>query len=190
MAEEDDRMDRKSLFQMGLGYLGKMLAESVEKKLDLVPRTAHRPPGALVESLFLATCDGSANCVRACPYEAIRLVDLPGISTDRTPALTPTRVPCYLCIDVPCASACPSGALSPIKKSEIKLGLAVVNQDACFAWQGEPCALCVQACPIGSAALVQVTGKGPRVIAEGCTGCGVCTNVCPSRPRAIRIKPQ
>jgi ferredoxin-type protein NapG len=187
-AVADDKYDRKTLFKKGFSWLGDAIARTVERRLDIVPRSHIRPPGALVESLFLSTCDGSGRCVSACPYGAIRLSGPPGAHTDGTPVISPTNVPCYLCTDVPCAKACPSGALVPLARDAIKIGLAVVNESACFAHQGAECGECLTACPVGPAALVK-EGKGPKVIADGCTGCGMCTNVCPTRPRAIRIRP-
>lgn len=185
---DDEKYDRKALFNRGFAWLGDKLARSVERKLDLVPRSHVRPPGALVEALFLATCDGAGACASACPYGSIRLTGPPAAHADATPVITPSTVPCYLCTDVPCATACPSGALSPTARENVKIGLAVVHKDACFAWQGAECAACIQACPVGSAAIVK-EGAGPVVKADGCTGCGVCTNVCPARPRAVRIRP-
>jgi len=188
-AVEDEKYDRKQLFTRGLAHLKRFVADVVEKRLDVLPRSHLRPPGALVESLFLATCEGSGRCVGACPYGAIQLAGGPGANAEATPVLTPARVPCYLCVDVPCARACPSGPLTPIRKADIRIGVAVVSHETCFAWQGAECELCVKACPLGAAALVKVEDRGPKVIDSGCTGCGVCTNVCPARPRAIRIRP-
>ena len=188
LVDEDDKYDRKNLFALGAKWLGNLIAEKVEKRLDFVPRTTLRPPGALVESLFLSTCDGSAKCAAACPYGSIRMMGPPAAHAEVTPAITPTAVACYLCVDMPCAKACPSGALVPTARTEVKMGLAVVKPDACFAWQGAECASCSDACPIGKKAIYR-EGRGPVVSESACTGCGVCTNVCPARPRAIRIKP-
>jgi ferredoxin-type protein NapG len=184
----DEKYDRKTLFARGFQWLGRTIARTVERRLDVVPRTNVRPPGALIESLFLATCQSTGQCVTACPYGTIRLAGPPGAHADNTPVITPANVPCYLCVDVPCAAACPSGALAPISRGSVKIGVAVVNRDACFAWQGSECGECIKACPVGATALVR-EGAGPKVLEDGCTGCGLCTNACPTRPRAIRIRP-
>ena len=186
--DENNKYDRKNLFAAGLRWLGSELAKKVEKRLDFVPRSQLRPPGALVESLFLSTCEGSAKCAAACPYGSIRMAGPPAAHGEVTPVITPTAVPCYLCTDMPCAKACPSGALVPTAKAEVRMGLAVVKPESCFAWQGAECASCIQACPIGKKAITR-EGRGPVVFEDHCTGCGICTNACPARPRAIRIKP-
>ena len=186
--DDDDKYDRKALFKQSFAWLGDLLADAVQKKLDFVPRSQLRPPGALVESLFLSTCEGGGACARACPYGAIKITGGPAAHADATPMLSPAAIPCYLCRDMPCAQACPSGALVPTARENVKMGLAVVHKDSCFAWQGEECGACISACPIGPNAIAK-EGSGPVVQAEGCTGCGMCTNVCPARPRAIRIKP-
>jgi ferredoxin-type protein NapG len=58
----------------------------------------------------------------------------------------------------------------------------------------ELCDLCITECPIGETAIVleeKVLSDGrivkqPKIL-DGCTGCGVCTMVCPSAPSTIQI---
>lgn len=187
---DEERFDRKSLFSQGWNQLRNLAAQLLESKLDVLPRAQIRPPGALVESLFLATCHGTGECAKACPFGSIKLAGLAGMNTDATPMITPTVTACHACADVPCSKVCPSGALVPIQRSQLRIGEAVVNRTSCFAWQGEPCARCIDVCPEGSSAIRQEPGGGPVVITQGCTGCGLCTNECPSRPRSIRIRPR
>jgi len=185
----DERYGRKELFEKGFGYVRKFIAELVEKKLDVVPRTSLRPPGALVEALFLSTCEGSGCCERVCPHGAIRRIGGPSAHADATPIIVPTSNPCRLCPDVPCSRSCPSGALGRVEKGQIRIGLAVVHRPTCLAWLGDSCEACLAACPVGPNALRKAEGTGPVVVPDGCTGCGVCTYSCPVRPRAIRVKP-
>jgi ferredoxin-type protein NapG len=60
---------------------------------------------------------------------------------------------------------------------------------------GEPCTLCVDMCPIVNplSAIAMVTkenGITRPVIYNGCIGCGVCEEVCPTNTASIVIKPR
>jgi len=57
----------------------------------------------------------------------------------------------------------------------------------------EICNLCVTECPIGEKAIIQTPSRSgrkliPRVL-DGCTGCGVCTMVCPNENPSIVVRP-
>jgi len=185
----DDRFDRKQLFTRGWQRLTGFFAEGLESRLDFVPRRFVRPPGAQIESLFVTTCTGCADCLTACPKDSIRLTGDAGFRADSTPVIHPVLTPCYLCPDTPCAVACPSGALIPPGPGRIKIGTAVVQRSSCLGFAGEECAKCVESCPVGAAAIGRGPEGGPVVVPDSCTGCGICTFVCPTTPRSIRIRP-
>ena len=57
------------------------------------------------------------------------------------------------------------------------------------------CDLCVTECPIGDIAIIleeNVTSDGQKIVKpkvlDGCTGCGVCTMICPTAPSSIVIE--
>jgi len=64
-----------------------------------------RPPGALAERWFLEACTRCGACVAACPEGTLIAVD-----GDAPRARVETH-PCTMCVDVPCAAACETGAL-------------------------------------------------------------------------------
>ncbi len=147
-----------------------------------------RPPGALPEVTFAATCQRSGECVTACPVHALRPLRSPDPTRDGTPYLVPSQQACVVCEDLSCMKACPSGALTLVAKEAIRIGLAQVHFDDCRRSFGEPCRECVDRCPLGSAAIRLDERGRVEVSASGCVGCGVCEYFCPTAPRAITIQ--
>jgi len=146
-----------------------------------------RPPGALHEATFLKKCTRCTACVEACPYDSIRRLGPEFGTVAGTPVIIPTESPCYLCADTPCIPACEDGALIPLPVAEVSMGSALINDNACYLSQGQPCDYCVKRCPIGENAIA-MDSKGLPAVAEGCVGCGVCTYLCPAD--AIVIAPR
>lgn len=134
------------------------------------------PPGAVAEFRTLCTkCDA---CVLACPPQVI------GVLEDGLPALDPNSGACHLCPDVPCARACPEPALEVVTPELIFFGLARIQQDKCFAFQGPECGACAPACPLGAIKMVRFR---PELSDEACNGCGLCREACPVWGKAIVI---
>lgn len=99
-----------------------------------------RPPGALAEDEFLASCIKCGQCVQVCPVKAIFLADIDegfGIGVPYIPARD--QACDFSCDAVQCILACPTGALSHSisKKEEVRMGIARLDKpDACLARQG------------------------------------------------------
>lgn len=139
-----------------------------------------RPPGALPEEQFLSTCTRCDECVKACPHYAIRKMPFEeGPDVQGTPIILPRLTACRLCEDLPCIAACEPKALLPLKRTEVKMGLARIDESKCYAYQGQPCDYCVTKCPLREEAIFFDEEKRPHVKADGCTGCGVCVEFCP-----------
>ena len=159
---------------------------------------ALRPPGARDEPVLAATCVRCGLCVLACPYRTLRLAVDGDPAPRGTPYFAPRSVPCYMCPDIPCAKACPTGALDARLPdvARARMGLAVVDAEHCLSWQGLRCEVCHRDCPVTNKAITVVhhprkTSKHavfvPLVHSEHCTGCGICEKVCPTDVPAIRI---
>lgn len=161
-----------------------------------------RPPGARPTAEFAATCLKCGQCVAACPPGALRLSGPSDeIAPIGTPFLSPREAPCVMCEDVPCARACPSGALRELPIREARMGLAVlIDQENCLAFQGLRCEACYRACPLlGVAITVENRPHAhsathayflPRVAPDACTGCGMCEHACIMEEPAIRVLPR
>lgn len=159
-----------------------------------LPDVVHlRPPGALPEETFADTCSRCGKCVEVCPANAIKLDEN---IAGGLPHIVARISPCVICDDLSCMKHCPSGALQPLPVgSMIEMGTADVDHMRCLRTDdggssdgGEDCRICVHQCPIGETALA-VGDDHLIAVREGCTGCGVCEQVCPTEPASIVVIP-
>lgn len=153
-----------------------------------------RPPGALPEEDFANTCSQCGKCAEVCPAMCIKLDDN---IADGLPHIVARISPCVICDDLSCMKNCPSGALQPLPVGTlIEMGTAEVDHHRCLRTDdggsidgGEDCRICIGQCPIGETALA--VGDDHLIdVREGCTGCGVCEQVCPTEPASIVVIPQ
>lgn len=119
---------------MGASLLGLLpLARGWVKRL--------RPPGALLEDEFLASCIKCGQCVQVCPVEAIFLADgLDGVGMG-APVIAPREQACdFSCDGLQCVLACPTGALTHHINYPHEAEMAqakVVRPGLCLAARGE-----------------------------------------------------
>lgn len=136
--------------------------------------------------LMLRTCSRCGDCAAACPAQCIVLD--PAVDQG-LPTIVARLSPCVMCTDLSCMSACGTGALEVVSRSDIRMGLAVVDGERCLrGGRGEDCRLCVSQCPVGATAL-RIDEDGAVSVGAGCTGCGVCERVCPTEPASIVVRP-
>ncbi|MCG8406138.1 MAG: 4Fe-4S dicluster domain-containing protein [Phycisphaerales bacterium] len=190
--------DRRHFFRSSLSRVLGPAADYLEKKLPMnlpIDETHLRPPGALPEEEFLLTCYRCGSCADHCPADAISLLEIDHEQLQGTPQIDPDRRACVMCDDLSCMKVCPSGALKLVGREEIRIGLAVADHETCIRTNGEDCTTCLDMCPLGETA-IKLDAEGrvhvidPRPTGQGCTGCGVCQEQCPTRPiRAIRVHP-
>jgi ferredoxin-type protein NapG len=159
---------------------------------------AIRPPGARPEADFAALCIKCGQCARACPYDTLKMATAGDKVPVGTPYFVPRKIPCYMCTDIPCKVACPTGALDPALDdiARSRMGLAVIDEESCLSWQGLRCEVCYRVCPVkGRAITIEMrpreTSKHamfvPWVHSDACTGCGLCEAACPTQEAAIRV---
>jgi ferredoxin-type protein NapG len=159
---------------------------------------ALRPPGALPEHDFNAQCIKCGQCVNACPYDTLVLARAEDPIPIGTPYFLPRDIPCYMCLNIPCMKACPTGSLSPELKNinDSRMGLAVIDIENCLSWQGLRCEICYRVCPLKDKAISvenhprRISKHAmfvPLVHSDACTGCGQCEKACPTEKAVIRV---
>ena len=99
-----------------------------------------RPPGALDENFFLASCIKCGQCLQVCPPQVIKLDGISQGFGIGTPFIIPREEGgCILCSGLPCVLACPTGALNHDLSlgKDAEMGLAVItNPDTCLSVRG------------------------------------------------------
>lgn len=202
--------DRGDFFK-SLGTLfGGFVADKIEEAVTKVSPKQLRPPGALDEFAFLTACTRCDKCIEACPQDSlVKAGPSAGLGLN-APVLEPRRMACFLCTDLPCVTACPEGALTWPKRRlddgtelegppAVKIGTAKVKEKLCLTFSNEdreatPCTVCVDRCPYPGEAIRMVKAEGeldhPEIIADRCTGCGLCTFGCPAPEAAIVVEPR
>ncbi len=106
---------------IGFGAMSVPLFKSEHKLL--------RPPGALDEDLFLASCIKCGQCLQVCPPQILNLAGISQGFGIGTPYLVPREGACILCSGLPCVLACPTGALDHHLSlgKDAEMGLAVLS---------------------------------------------------------------
>jgi MauM/NapG family ferredoxin protein len=147
-----------------------------------------RPPGAVKEKEFIKRCIKCNKCGQICPYDSIKVVHLGSGENMGTPVIYPREVPCYVCMK--CPPICPTGALdnNVIKKEQVAMGVAKINENTCLPYIGVICKACFKNCPIFREAIILEDERYPKVVEEKCIGCGICEKVCPVEGSAIIVE--
>ncbi|BES81451.1 hypothetical protein PABY_10180 [Pyrodictium abyssi] len=151
------------------------------------------PPGATED--FYGRCIRCGLCYFACHYMGYNAIKLAGLSRGLRELGAPIvddmmKYPCTLCME--CTKVCPTGALEEIPKEEVKMGIALIDPDLCWAWNSGDCKSCAKACPFGSEVFeftYNEWGVHTKVNPEKCKGCGLCIPACPIGGSAIHVLP-
>ena len=210
MKKLEEPHDRGDFFKSLGTLMAGFLAGRVEDAVTGVGPKLLRPPGALEEFDFLVTCTRCDKCMMACPQGSIFRAGAQAVLASGTPTIDPRIMPCFLCTSLPCIPACPEGALVWPKvkaggqevagPAATRMGTARVKPNRCLTYErgtspAQPCRTCVDRCPYPGVA-IRMTEPGPegqghpQVVAEFCTGCGLCSFGCPTPEPAIVIDPR
>ncbi|MFH2091684.1 MAG: 4Fe-4S dicluster domain-containing protein [Pseudomonadota bacterium] len=163
-----------------------------------------RPPGALNEIDFLATCVRCGECMKVCINNALQPLFLEqGIEGMFTPILVPRLGYCEFNCTL-CSQVCPTGAINRLdlkQKHAFVMGKACFDKNRCLVYADQKsCIVCEEHCPtydkaikFNIASVLDFTGKlvelkQPYVDKALCVGCGICEYVCPVQgDAAIRV---
>lgn len=198
-----------------LAFLGQLDPHSSDRQLppgvdEFNPRPRGtipviRPPGAVAEHDFLELCTLCDACMEACPHDSIISAPARFREAAGTPMIDILDNPCLMCANTPCISACETGALvaldfetqdlesqdpqtlPPDETPRYKIGVALLQQYNCLAYNHSFCTVCAERCPEEGA--IELNQGKPHIIAQNCTGCGICHSVCPAPMNAIMIMP-
>ncbi len=188
-------LDRREALAWALATVGALVAGSLMRRAARASPVPLRPPGALAEHDFLAACIRCFQCGSVCPNQCIRFGTLAdGAVQAFTPYIEPREQACILCMK--CTQACPTDALAPIADDgesiakTVKMGVARVNEDLCYSYNGRACGVCYYACPFPDTALRLKLYARPVIDDEACVGCGGCERACIRLPQAVRIIPK
>lgn len=173
-----------------------------------LPAETLRPPGALPEKEFLASCVRCGLCVRDCPQFAeydgktLKLAEFGDGPAIGTPYFVARDVPCEMCDDIPCVKACPTGSLVKelVNIEDARMGVAsITNRETCLNLLGLRCDVCYRVCPLIDKAITLERSHNTRttkhaifepvVHSDFCTGCGKCEKACVLPEAAIKVLP-
>ncbi len=202
--DQNRRQFFKNATRTAAGVCGIGLILALQQKQSLAREgVAIRPPFALEnDDDFSAACIRCGQCVQACPHDMLHLASLISPMEAGTPYFIARDKPCEMCPDIPCAKACPSGALDATQENidDARMGLAVLlDHETCLNWQGLRCDVCYRVCPLIDKAITLERHQNertklhtvfiPTVHSEACTGCGKCEQGCVLEEAAIKVLP-
>jgi len=153
-----------------------------------------RPPGALPEPSFLASCVRCGECMSACPTNTLQPIWFDaGFLGMFSPAITPRRKYCDPRCTA-CGEVCPTGAIRTLSAEDrvwARTGTAIIYRQKCLAWEHKKsCMVCDEVCPYDAIAFENKPGLPypvPHVKENRCAGCGYCEHYCPVTNKAAIV---
>ncbi len=169
------KIDRRG-FLKALPFIPKATVEEIKSPSQGEIKDIIRPPYISEISNFTKCAECTGECVAVCEERILFRLK------DGSPHMVYGKNGCTFCGK--CADVCEYGILS--KENPAKINVEVkININKCMAWNGVMCFSCREPC-LDNAIKFEGIFK-PRIVPDMCTGCGFCTNVCPSQ--AVEVSP-
>ncbi len=188
-------MKRRAFFDSAFRSLTRAAVQGAEPRAERKASRWIRPPFAKPELTFLLACSRCDKCIEVCrPGVLFRLSPRLGPEVTATPAMDLANKGCQMCDGWPCVTVCEPRALAFPAAVETGqspptplMARVQIDPQHCLPYAGPECGACGSACPIPGA--LQWTGPRPQVNEQLCSGCALCREVCPTQPKAVRVKP-
>ncbi|MFH0919908.1 MAG: 4Fe-4S dicluster domain-containing protein [Fibrobacterota bacterium] len=181
------------LLSAGAGLAAASLLKAAPQNKNNLQGALIRPPGSLPESDFLARCARCGACMKSCKTNGLQPCGLEaGLDGLWTPRLVSRIGGCEEKCNM-CGYACPTQAIRALPLEEkrfVKIGTGVIDRSRCIAWeQDRLCLICDEICPYDAIEFRNLENAGtkmnrPVVLANKCTGCGLCETRCPIAGRS------
>lgn len=189
-------LSRRGLFlSLGAGALAAASLKTTPFTKLASPRLI-RPPGALPENMFSATCIRCGECMKVCLTNTLQpCLWESGLDGLWSPRIVPRLAGCDQNCSL-CGQVCPTGAIRALnleEKKNAKLGTAVIDRERCLVWaEDKLCLICDEQCPYNAIVFKWQEGfRRPFIVANKCNGCGFCEQKCPVRGEsAIVVTPE
>ena len=193
-------INRRQLMAAGLTGLALPVLCRTNAISKMVDDDLIRPPGAMDETEFLASCVRCGECMKVCINNALQPLFLEkGFEGMFTPKLVPRLGYCEFNCTL-CSQVCPTGALENLnvnQKHAFVIGKAYFDKNKCMVYvEKRSCIVCEEHCPTHDKAIKfneiktrdflgnSVVLKQPYVVEDLCIGCGICEYICPIQGEA------
>jgi TPP-dependent indolepyruvate ferredoxin oxidoreductase alpha subunit len=178
--------------RQALAKLGLTSEPEKTETLDLPPRPPALCPSCPHRAFYYALnmvnqhvecdsekCVGCDICEYACSFEKEKIFNplKSRIRSIRIGQTFNTAVTCKVCLNAPCVTACPEGALTQSKKT----GTILVDENKC-----KGCDWCIQACEYGAITRHPISHKA--MVCDTCGGDPKCIPLCPESALSLTGK--
>lgn len=141
-----------------------------------------RPPWSIAEALFIESCSGCGDCIKACSEHILQA------GRGHFPNIDFKQGECTFCGE--CVNACKTSALDHSIQPAFSFSIQIDKR--CLPYSGIECRACCDSCTAEAIAFKPTLGgpAQPELNSDSCTGCGACFTSCPVNALIITPAPR